>query len=180
MKSTESKVSKTSSALQSKSKGAFFAKKKNEAFGPEKTSSSPIQTKSPSTPFFTNSGNALQSKLEVHPSDDVYEKEADSMADRVTQKTSSGSADPPTQPNDINQATPLSNSISRLQRQRAFESPTALEQNTANLAPSDEMPLQREATEQGSGGHAPDGMDAALSSAKGQGSPLPDSTKSKK
>src|SRR6185503_8195963 len=72
----------------------------------------------------------------------------------------------------------LANSISRLQRKRAFESPTPLELNTANLAPSDEMPLQRKA-EDSSTTEAPGGMDATLNSSKGGGSALPKDTREK-
>ena len=177
MKSSESKVSSTSSNLQAKSKHAFFGQEKGEAFGSDKASSHAVQTKTGGTPFFNNT-NGIQAKLEVHPSDDVYEKEADAMADQVMQKTGS-SGDAPPKPNENNSFTPLSNSISRVQRQRAFESPTVLEQNTANLGPSDEMPLQRDAASTDAGGAAPSGMDAKLNSSQGNGSPLPENTRSK-
>lgn len=188
MKSSETKASKPASKLQPKSRDPFFGKKNGEASGPEQTSKlSPVQTKSSSTPFFNNGITAVQPKLEVHPSDDIYEKEADAMADRVVQHEHSAPAgDPPDAPGENNQASPLNNAISRLQRKRAFESPTPLELNTANLSPSDEMPLQRktqpdyiQAKEEGSVSEAPAGMDARLNSSKGGGAPLPADTREK-
>src|SRR5690349_2408278 len=116
MKSSESKVSSTSSNLQAKSKHAFFGPEKGEAFSSDKASSHAVQTKTGGTPFFN--ANGIQAKLEVHPSDDVFEKEADSMADQVMQKSGS-SGDAPPKPNENNSLSPLSNSISRVQRQRA-------------------------------------------------------------
>src|SRR5258705_1605144 len=95
MKSTESMASKSASRLQARSKNAFFAKKNGEANGPEKTSTaSALQTKSQSSPFFTSGGAAIQPKLEVHPSDDSYEKEADSVADKVMQHVYAAPPDP--------------------------------------------------------------------------------------
>lgn len=189
MRSTESKASIAASRLQTKSKSAFFAKQQREASGPEKGSiHSSIQTKPQSSLFFTNSGNSVQSKLEVHPSDDSYEKEADAMADGVMQQSRVSLPDPQKGSNEGNhvQKTPLYQNISHVQRQRAFESPTVLELNTSNLSPSDEMPLQRKSTpdfiqakEEGSAGDAPSGMDAILNSAKGHGAPLPEETRSR-
>jgi len=189
MKSTEPQASITASRLQTKSKSAFFAKQQREASGPEKGSiHSSVQTKPQSSLFFTNSGNSVQPKLEVHPSDDSYEKEADAMADGVMQQSRGSRPDPQKGSGEGNQVqkTPLYYNISHIQRQRAFESPTVLELNTSNLSPSDEMPLQRkskpdfiQAKEEGSASDAPSGMDAALNSAKGHGAPLPEETRSR-
>ena len=60
--------------------------------GSTKTSSNPIQRKSAGSPFFSRKGKdsffspAVQTKLEVGEANDSYEKEADSMADKVVQK----------------------------------------------------------------------------------------------
>lgn len=181
MKSTESKASRTTSQIQAKRDGSFFAKNA-EANGPEQTSAtSSLQTKPSPTPFF-NGNHGIQAKLEIHPSDDAFEKEADAMADRVMQHEH---AAPPASPNDANgngdkPVSPgsLSNSINRLQRQRAFESPTPLEMNTANLAPSDEMPLQRKANDGGTS-DAPAAVESTLHSSKGRGASLPKDTREK-
>ncbi|MDP4262875.1 MAG: DUF4157 domain-containing protein [Bacteroidota bacterium] len=178
---------KSSSAANhhSKENGSSFFAKKNETSGPEHTSSqSPVQTKPSLAPFFTN-GNTVQAQLEIHPSDDVYEKEADAMADRVMQHEHAAPPASPETPNDSNnkgnsqvKTMPLSNNISRLQRKRAFESPTPLELNTANLAPSDEMPLQRKAQDGVSTGE-PDAIDSTLQSSRGRGTFLPNDTREK-
>ncbi|HET6996194.1 MAG TPA: DUF4157 domain-containing protein, partial [Chitinophagaceae bacterium] len=176
MKSSESKTSKPASRLQGKRNGSFFGKKNGEVAGPEHTS---VQTKASSTPFF---GNAIQTKLEINPSDDVYEKEADAMADKVMQHEH---APPPTNPDDPNnngdsgvKPTLAANKISRLQRKRAFESPTPLELNTANLSPSDEMPLQRKEQDSSATGEA-DSIESTLQSSRGGGTSMPDDTREK-
>ncbi|HEY6504244.1 MAG TPA: DUF4157 domain-containing protein [Chitinophagaceae bacterium] len=163
-----------------KNDSSFFAKK-NETSGPTTTQAQSLQTKSSSAPFF-NGHNAVQTKLEINPSDDVYEKEADSMADKVMQHEH---ATPPANPDDPNnngdsgvKTTLPGNKISRLQRKRAFESPTPLELNTANLSPSDEMPLQRKEQDAVTTGEA-DSIDSTLQSSRGGGSSLPTDTREK-
>jgi hypothetical protein len=189
VKSSEPKASKTASRLQAKNRATFFQKQHGEASGPEKnTTHSDIQTKHKSSPFFTEGGSLMQAQLEVHPSDDAYEKEADAMADRVMLHSGNSATDPPNESHNGSQiqTSPLYKTISRVQRQRAFESPTVLELNTSDLAPSDEMPLQRKTKpdhiqlkSDGAADSAPAGMDTALNSAKGRGTPLPDETRSK-
>src|SRR5438046_1526365 len=127
MKSSEQKTSSSSNLHSSKNDSAFFAKKNGEATASGKESAPlTVQTKPSSTPFFANNGGIIQPKLEVHPSDDKYEKEADTMADRVMQHVP---AAPPADSSkgsgggNAVQTMPVSNGISRLQRMRAFESP---------------------------------------------------------
>jgi hypothetical protein len=191
MKSSEHKSTPAASRLQAKNRSTFFAKKKGENAGPSKESShsSPVQSKAQATPFFGNTASNLQAKLQVQPAGDAYEKEADTMADRVTQQMPISSPAPPNSGGEENnnngiQPTPLANGISRLQRQRAFESPNILEKNSANMPAHDEMPLQRKTTlvqakEEGGATDAPDGIESQLNSSKGQGSPLPEDTRSK-
>ena len=178
MKSKESKTSKSASHQQTRSSNAFFGKKIGESFAPEQTSThSQIQTKASSTPFFGNS--VIQTKLEVHPSDDVYEKEADAMADRIMQHEH---AAPLTNPDDGSnngiKTTPLHNSISRLQRQRAFESPTILETNSVNQTGADELSLQKKSNDK-TASEASSDMVTMLNSSSGQGASLPKDTREK-
>ncbi len=168
MKSSEQKTSSSSRHSRDNDNRSFFSKTKGESHS---------QDQPGSTPFFP-----VQSKLEINPSDDVYEKEADAMADKVMQHEHST---PPANPEDANnngdnriKATSLNNKISRLQRKRAFESPTPLELNTANLSPSDEMPLQRKAQDGSTSGEA-DSIDSAIQSSRGGGTSLPNDTREK-
>src|SRR5689334_11771785 len=103
MKSSEHKSTTGASRSQDKNKSTFFAKKEgdNAAQAKESSHSSPVQTKSPSTPFFNN-GNTIQPKLEIHPSDDVYEKEADAVAEKVMQHEHAPPSAPETPPDTNN------------------------------------------------------------------------------
>lgn len=172
MKLTESKTSTPAMLKHKTANSPFFSKAGRGTFDPVNTLS----------------GTTVQPKLEVHPSDDVFEKEADAMADRVMKRTGSTPTDQPNKPGGGNQVqlTPLQDKISRVQRQRAFESPTILEQNSANQTSVDEMPLQRkskpgiiQAKSDESASSSPANIDNALDSSKGRGDPLPNETRSR-
>ncbi|HVU55772.1 MAG TPA: DUF4157 domain-containing protein [Puia sp.] len=130
-------------------------------------------------PFFGEKGGApfFQPKLKVHPAGDAYEREADAHADRITQQAYTN---PPVQrmrtdEDETAQAMPLPGSISHLQAQRAFESPSAMEQNSAG---GDEMSLQSKEGNGGAAAEAGDAMESSLRASKGSGSALPEDTRS--
>ena len=176
MKSSEHKTSPGASRLHAKNKSTFFAKKKGEGSVPAKESlHSSVQTKAQPTPFFASVGTNVQAKLKVHPGDDHYEREADNVADRVVQHLHS----PAVQKQDSDekegiQTMRLGNGISSLQAQRAFESPSALEQNSASNG-EQEMPLQTKSD--GQEKEAGGGLESQLTESKGKGDSLPPDTR---
>jgi len=177
MKSSEHKTSPGASRLQAKNKSTFFAKKNGEGSVPTKDSSHsyPVQTKAQPTPFFASTANHVQAKLKIHPGDDHYEKEADNVADRVVENLHS----PVVQKQDNDekdgiQKMRLGNGISSLQAQRAFESPSALEQNSASNG-EQEMPVQKKSD--GQEKEAGGGLESQLTDSKGKGDTLPSDTR---
>src|SRR5688572_18422156 len=123
MKSSEQKHSSQSNQQPSKKDQPFFAKSEEDAFAHD-------QQRDHSS--FSPGDHPVQAKLKIHPSNDQYEKEADSVADKVVnQMHTPQSVQRKEQENEV-QKSVLSNPISSIQRQRAFESPSALEQNSAN------------------------------------------------
>jgi hypothetical protein len=152
--------------------GPFFQKKDTEAFFGGKE------------PGFFNPGKTqsiIQPKLNIHPANDPFEKEADAVAERVVQQLHS----PPvvqrqkSDEEETVQTMPLSQSISSLQMQRPFESPTILEQNSANSGSDEFMDLQRQADSSEPMSEHSDGLEGRLQRAKGSGSALPENTRSK-
>ncbi|WP_160717572.1 DUF4157 domain-containing protein [Chitinophaga solisilvae] len=128
-------------------------------------------------PFFTGT-SPVQAKLKVHPADDVYEQEADAMADKVVQEAPAAAAGAPQGGDDEGiQKKPLHNGFRAAQRQRAFESPTAMEQNSAHAAGAMETPLQAKSS--GDPSEAPSGVESQLDASKGSGEPLPEATRDK-
>ena len=110
----------------------------------------------------------IQPSLKLHPADDVYEREAEKMADLIVsqnQHRSAASDDPPPSP---------STGLTAVQRQRAFESPSILEQNSAHGG--EETDLQRQ--ENGEA-QTTEGLESQLSATKGGGQPLGAATQEK-
>jgi hypothetical protein len=168
MKSSEQKASSSSNHLESKDVNPFFSKVRGGAFGQEQTKA---------TPFFAGN-KPIQTKLKVHPSDDQHEKEADTAADHVVEHLHAPHS-VQKQENDEEaaiQTMRIGNGISSLQTQRAFESPSAMEKNSASNG-EQEMALQtkRESTADETG----EGLESQLSESKGTGSNLPEDTRSK-
>lgn len=177
MKSSEHKTSSSASGLQAKNKSTFFSKKQGEDSVPARESSQfdAVQSKAQPAPFFPGAGTNVQAKLKVHPADDHFEKEADNAADRVVQDMHSPAVQKKgsDEKNGI-QTSRLVNGISSVQAQRAFESPSALEQNSASNG-EQEMPLQKKSggEEKESGG----GLESQLTNSKGKGDTLPPDTR---
>jgi hypothetical protein len=172
MKSTEPKSSTTAQRPKEATGNTFFSKGEGEALGLE---NEPVQAffsePKSSSPFF----DAIQPKLKVHPSNDVYEKEADAAAERVVQDMHHT---PTVQRQEKAveglQTKPLAESLTPVQTKRAFDSPTPLELNNADN--ENERPLQTKAD--GETESASSALESQLQSSKGQGSPLPEQTKS--
>src|SRR6187401_463561 len=115
MKSSEQKSSSTAKQSHSETGNSFFSKKSD----PTHSHSNKV-----ASPFF-DSNSIVQPQLKIHPSDDVFEKEADAMADRVTSKgQSAGTAEPNEGNAGKNIQRTIFDKISRVQRKPAFESPT--------------------------------------------------------
>lgn len=144
-----------------------------------------LQRSVSSRPFFSNAGKGgfeqpgnmavpffsqppVQAKLKVHPSDDVFEKEADAMADKVVQGKQA-TAESGEESNGVQ-------AFRNIQRQRAFESPTVLEQNHAAAAPEN-VNLQRKA--EGDATEAPPRLESQLAASQGGGTPMGQETRSK-
>lgn len=166
MKFTESKSSTPAALKHTTENNPFFSKARSGVFDPENHSKEP---------FFSGI-HQVQAKLKIHPADDAYEKEADAVADQVVKQVNSP---PPVQRKETDEgnrhALPLSNNISSVQTRRVFESPTALEQSSAQT--EDNLGLQTKAGEAVSTHNR--GLESQLQSARGSGSQLPESTRSR-
>jgi hypothetical protein len=143
MKATEPKISGASAIKKS----PLFGKEEGQGF---------FKSGSHGTPFFSKAlahPGAIQAKLSVGAPNDVYEKEADSMADKVVQ---------------------------RVQKKPIFESegedPVGAVQRKCAACEQEEQ-LQTK-PDSGSQPTAPASVESSLKTSKGSGSPLPDGTRS--
>jgi hypothetical protein len=149
----KSKVSRTTQAVQAKQNTAFFGKRSGRGvFGAPR----------PKEHFFpgkTTPGETIQPKLTVGQPNDVYEKEADVMANKVVQRKCEAE--------DIQmKCSHCEEKEKKIQRKPIFESE----------AVPKEQPIQRKPASSSDASVSPS-VESGLRSSKGGGSPLPAATR---
>jgi hypothetical protein len=165
---TEPKSPSTAARSKETTGNAFFQKGREEALSSELEHVQTFFSKQKtSAPFF----NAIQPKLTVHPSNDIYEQEADAAAGRVVQGLHHAPAVQRQTEEEGVQTKPLAERITPVQTKRAFESPTPLELGSEDS----EQPVQAKA--EGEMETASPALESQMQSSKGQGSPLPERTR---
>lgn len=136
-----------------KSRGPFFKKGGKQGF---------FRSGKADQPFFAGPGGsrgAIQTKLTVGQPNDIYEKEADAMADKVVQRMSD----------------PGSEQVQ--QKSESGEASAGMVQLKCAHCEEEEKKLQKKPDAGGGAGVAAPSIESAIQSSRGSGSPLPDGTR---